>query len=134
MVGIVIVSHSSQAADGIKEIAIQMADTPDLKILSCGGNKDGGIGTDLDRISKAIDRVYSKDGVVIIPDLGSAVMTVEMALESMPLKKAERIRVADAPILEGTVMAAIEASIGSDLISVLASAECTRDMRKIEGD
>lgn len=134
MVGIVVISHSSKAAEGIKEIAIQMADNPDLKIMPCGGNKDNGIGTAPDKIHQAIEEVYSEDGVVVIADLGSAVMSVEMIIENMPVEKAKKIKIADAPILEGTVMAAIEASMGADLISVLASAEATRDMRKIERD
>ncbi|MTI62080.1 MAG: PTS-dependent dihydroxyacetone kinase phosphotransferase subunit DhaM [Firmicutes bacterium] len=134
MVGIVIVSHSSQAADGIKDIALQMADVLDLKLSACGGNKEGGIGTDPDKILKAVEGVYSSEGVVIIADLGSAVMCVEMLVEGMSAEKARNIRVADAPILEGAVMAAIEASAGADLESVLAGAEAARDMRKIERD
>ncbi len=134
MVGIIIVSHSSKAAEGIKEIAIQMAENPDLKILACGGNSVGGIGTDPDAISQALEEVYSKDGVVVIADLGSAVMSVELLLETMPPEKAEKIKIADTPILEGSVMAAVEASIGADLLSVLASAEGAREMRKLERD
>jgi|SRR5690554_5676040 len=133
MVSIVIVSHSSKAAEGIKEIALQMAEDPELKIFSCGGSKGGGIGTDPDEISKALENAYSKDGTVVMADLGSAVMSVEMIIENMPGGKGHRIRIADAPIVEGAVLAAVEASGGGDLKKVLASAEAARDMRKIEG-
>ncbi len=134
MVGIVVVSHSSKVAEGIKEIALQMADSPSLKIASCGGNKEKGIGTDPDRIYQSIEEVYCEDGVVVIPDLGSAVMSVEMIIENISTEKASKIIIADAPILEGTVMAAIAASVGTDLQGVLKSAEEVRGMRKIEKD
>lgn len=132
MVGIVIVSHSKKVAEGTREIAVQMADCSELQIIACGGNKVGGIGTDPDEITTAINKVYSEDGVLVIVDLGSAVMSVEMILENLITEKAQNIKIADAPLLEGTVMAAIDASIGAELESVLASAEETRNMRKID--
>lgn len=109
-VGIVIVSHSQKVADGAKELALEMA--PTARIASAGGMKDGSIGTDLQKISEAIESVMSDAGVIMLVDLGSALMTSEMAIETS--ENPSLIEIMDAPIVEGAIYAAIEASIGSD--------------------
>ena len=110
MVGIVVVSHSSLAAQGICEIAHQMG-APGQLILPAGGTEDGSIGTDALKIQAAIEQADSGDGVVLMVDLGSGVMSAEVALELLSPDLANRVKIADAPILEGTVAAAVEASI-----------------------
>ncbi len=129
MVGIVIVSHSSKVAEGAKEIAIQMAG--DVAIVACGGNKDGGIGTDPDVISAGIDSVFSDDGVVVLADLGSAVMSAEMIVDCLDPERSEKVIIANAPIVEGAVMAAVEASMGKSLQDVL-TAENAAKMVKVQ--
>lgn len=107
MVGIVIVSHSARLAEGVVELAALMArDTP---MVAAGGLEDGGFGTSFDRIQAAIESVYSDDGVLVLMDLGSAVMTTGMVIEMMPERKVEMV---DCPLVEGAVVAAIDAQGG----------------------
>lgn len=117
MVGLVIVSHSEKVAQGVVELCRQMAaETP---MAAAGGLPDGGIGTDFQRIYAAIDQVKSEDGVAIFFDMGSALMTTEMVMEEFPDVK---LRLVDAPILEGAIAASVTAAMGMDLDAVLDAA------------
>ncbi|KAA6433626.1 HPr family phosphocarrier protein [Agrococcus sediminis] len=118
-VGLVVVSHSARIAEGVVELAAQMA--PSVTIAAAGGTDDGGIGTSFDRIQAALAEAESGDGVVVLCDLGSAVLTAETALELA--EAPERIRIADAPIVEGAVAAAVAAESGDGLDAVVAAAE-----------
>jgi dihydroxyacetone kinase phosphotransfer subunit len=122
MVGIVIVSHSAQIAEGIKTLAGQMAGASQ-KIIAAGGMVDGSIGTDAVRISEAIAVADTGDGVLILVDLGSAIISTETAFEFLEPEVASRVVIADAPIVEGAISAAVQASIGSTLEEVKAAAE-----------
>ncbi len=113
MVGIVIVSHSRHLAEGVAEMAAMMAQDAPLAIA--GGLEDGSLGTSFDKISAAIESVYSDDGVLVLMDLGSAVMTTEMVLETMPERKVEMV---DCPLVEGAVIAAIHAAAGAGFEAV----------------
>lgn len=126
MVGLVVVSHSRRAAEGIVEVAAEMAgDTP---IEAVGGDGQGGIGTVPDAIEAALEAADDGDGVVVLVDLGSAVMNADMAIE---LSGAEAV-VADAPVLEGAVNAAVAAADPSaTLDSVREQAEAARDIEKL---
>jgi len=115
MVGIVIVSHSQKIAEGAKELAHQMA--PDAQIAAAGGMQNGEIGTDVAKITDAIQSVLSDDGVVVVVDLGSAIMSSEMAIEMIPDN--EKIIIVDSPIIEGTIFGAVESTIGSPLEKVI---------------
>lgn len=130
MVGIVIVSHNAKIAEGIKELADQMA-KPDQKIIAAGGLPDGSIGTDALRISTAIAEAQTGDGVLVFVDLGSAVLSSETALEFLDEAVRQSVRIADAPIVEGTIVAAVQASINGTLAEVLLVAENARDMHKL---
>ena len=131
MVGIVIVSHSSKVAEGIREMALQMAN-PDQKIIAAGGTDAGGIGTDAVKILNAINEADDGDGVVLLVDLGSAVLSAEVAMEMLEEIVRERVRIADTPILEGSIRAVVEASIGSPLEAVVATAEEAREINKLQ--
>lgn len=131
MVGIVIVSHSSKVAEGIREMALQMAN-PDQKIIAAGGTDAGGIGTDAVKILNAINEADEGDGVVLLVDLGSAVLSAEVAMEMLEEIVRERVRIADTPILEGSISAVVEASIGSPLEAVVATAEEAREINKLQ--
>ncbi len=124
LIGLVIVSHSSLIADGTKELAFQMAD-PSLKIMAAGGSPDGKLGTDMKKIRAAIEKVNGPDGVLILTDLGSSVLTTEMVIEMMEddNKDVSKIKMANAPLVEGAVVAAVEASCGNDIISVKKTIE-----------
>jgi len=136
MVGIVVVSHSERAAEGIAEIAAEMAG--DTRIEPVGGDGRGGIGTVPDAIEAAIDAAAGSDEsgadsgdldpVVVLVDLGSAVMNADVAVE---LSDAEAV-IADAPVLEGAVNAAVAATDPSATVeSVREQAEAARDIEKL---
>ena len=120
-VGLVVVSHSGKLAEGVCELAAQMA--ADVQLAPAGGTDDGGIGTSLEKIQAGIAQADSGDGVLLLTDLGSAVMTAEMALEFLDSEQQQRVRMADAPLVEGTVAAAVAAQTGKSLAEVLAAAE-----------
>ena len=126
MVGIVIVSHSQKLAEGVVELAKAMA--RDAKIVAAGGMDDGGIGTRFERISNAIDEVYSDEGTAIIMDMGSALMTTEMVIESMEDRK---LRMIDCPVLEGAILAAVESVTGASLEDIVNKAFEARDTKKL---
>jgi dihydroxyacetone kinase phosphotransfer subunit len=129
MVGLVVVSHSKLAAEGIAEMAGQMAGS--AKLIAAGGTDDGSIGTDATKIQAAIEEADSGDGVAVLVDLGSGVMSAELALEMLEPDLAARVKIADAPILEGAVAAAVQASVGSSLAEVIKTAEDARDLHKL---
>ena len=126
MVGIVIVSHSQNIADGVVELCKQMAAA--VPMAAAGGLEDGSIGTDFQKIYEAVEAVQSEDGVAVLFDLGSAIMTTEMVLESF---EGVTIKMADAPLVEGAVAAAVTASMGMDLDTVLDAAKDAYSMNKL---
>ena len=126
MVGIVIVSHSQRLAEGVVELAKMMA--PSAKVVAAGGLEDGGLGTSFEKIVQAVEKVYDEDGVAILMDMGSAVMTAEMVVENLEDKK---ISLLDCPLVEGAVVAAVEAQIGSSLETIKQRAVESRTTNKI---
>lgn len=130
MVGLVIVSHSSKIAEGVRDVSEQMGGSS-VKIIAAGGVAESEIGTDASRIAEAIRQADTGDGVVVLLDLGSAVLSTETALEFLEDTVRERVLIADAPIVEGAMSAAISASAGASLGEVVSAAEEARDMHKI---
>ncbi|MCI6870180.1 MAG: PTS-dependent dihydroxyacetone kinase phosphotransferase subunit DhaM [Selenomonadales bacterium] len=128
MVGIVVVSHSQRLAEGAVELAKMMAH--EAKIAPAGGLEDGSAGTSFEKISAAVEEVYSDDGVAILMDMGSAVMTAEMVIEAMDDKK---IIMLDGPVVEGTIVASLEAMMGTPLEELQAKVEESRYTKKLEG-
>lgn len=116
MVGLVTVSHSEKVAQGVKELASQMA--AGVPIAAAGGTNDGRLGTDMEKISNAINEVYSEDGVLIIFDLGSAYMNAEMALEFLEENMKNKVEIIDTAIVEGAITAAVESSIGKTMSEI----------------
>ena len=121
-VGIVIVSHSPDVARGTADMVRQMVGNS-LPVAWCGGTKDGRLGTNIEAISAAIESAWSDKGVAILVDLGGAETNSEMAVEMLPAARRERVVICNAPIVEGAVMAATEASSGSPLDQVRRTAE-----------
>lgn len=121
-VALVLVSHSRALAEGAAELAGQMA--PGVLLLAAGGMQDGGLGTSYDTVEAALLHA-TQDGrsAVVLTDLGSAVLTAESVLDLLDEDVADRVRLADAPFVEGAVAAAVTAHGGADLAGVLASAE-----------
>lgn len=121
-VGIVIVSHSPLVAEGTADMVRQMVGD-EVPLAFCGGNGDGGLGTSVEAILTAIDRAWSEAGVAILVDLGGAESNSEMAVEMLPDERQRRVVVCNAPIVEGAVIAATEASGGAPLATVKQTAE-----------
>lgn len=126
MVGLVIISHSRALADGVVELAKMIAD--DVPIAAAGGLEDGSTGTSFDKISAATESVYSDDGVIFLMDMGSAVMTAEMVIESM---EGRNIKMADVPIVEGAVSIAADISAGLGIDEIMAGLDEVRNIRKL---
>ncbi|PYI40075.1 dihydroxyacetone kinase [Arthrobacter psychrolactophilus] len=118
-VALVIVSHSAQLAAGVVELAAQMA--PDVVLIAAGGMDDGGIGTSLEKVMSALGLADTGDGAVVLTDLGSAVMTAEAAWEF--LGSPETVLLANAPLVEGSIAAAVTAQSGASLAAVCSAAE-----------
>jgi PTS hybrid protein len=121
-VGIVIVSHSPDVARGAAEMVRQMVGE-EVRLAHCGGAPGGGLGTDVGAILAAIEAAWSDAGVAILVDLGGAETNSEMAIEMQPAARRGRIVICNAPVVEGAVVAATEASAGSPLEAVRAAAE-----------
>ncbi len=130
LVGIVVVSHSAQIAAGTVELARQMAGD-DVRIEAAGGTADGSLGTDAAAIMAAIEAADAGAGVLVLVDLGSAVLATQAALELMGEAAAARVRLSGGPLVEGAVVAAVQASVGDDLAAVLAAAEEAAGLPKI---
>jgi PTS hybrid protein len=127
MVGIVVVSHSSELARGLAQLAGQMASSG-VRIEHAGGTADGALGTDEGRIREAIGRADQGAGVAILGDLGSAILTIRHILDS---RANGHLKLIDAPIVEGAVAAAVTASAGCTLDEVVHAAEEARDAHKL---
>ena len=121
-VGIVIVSHSPKIAEGAADMVRQMVGNS-VNLACAGGDPNGGLGTDVAAIVAAIDSAWSEAGVAILVDLGGAETNSEMAVELLPEDRRDRVVVCNAPIVEGAVIAAAEASGGSSLEIVRRTAE-----------
>ena len=125
MVGIVIVSHSEKLAAGVVEIAKMMA--PNAPLVAAGGLDDGDLGTSYSKISAAIDEVYSDDGVAVLMDMGSAVMTTEIVIED---KDDSKVRMLDCPLVEGAVLAAVESTGGITIDELAVKIKESYNVRK----
>lgn len=120
-VGLVFVSHSVKIAEGLVDLARQMAGSTTL--VAAGGTDDGGIGTSFDRVSAAVTEADSGHGVAVLCDLGSAILTAETALDFLDEEVQARVRIVDAPLVEGGVAAAVAAESGGSLDDVVAAAQ-----------
>lgn len=129
MVSLVLVSHSKQLAEGVRELAQQMTQGR-VKIAVAGGTSDGRLGTDATAIQAAIEDVRGAEGVLVLVDLGSAVLSTQMAIEQLADGEG-RVLLSEAPFVEGAVIAAVEASIEKDLDEVAAAAAGAAQMVKI---
>ena len=121
-VGIVIVSHSPKIAEGAADMVRQMVGES-VPLAWTGGNQEGGLGTDVAAIIEAIERAWSDAGVAVLVDLGGAETNSEMAIEMLESSRREKVVVCEAPVVEGAVMAATEASGGATLDAVRRTAE-----------
>ncbi|PLR96765.1 dihydroxyacetone kinase phosphoryl donor subunit DhaM [Bacillus sp. T33-2] len=127
-VGIVLISHSPDIVKGLSALLRQVQEKVPLAVA--GGTDENGIGTDMFKIKHALESVYSEKGVVVIFDLGSALINAEMAIET--LEDYQNIKIADAPLVEGAYAAIIQSGIGGTLSEVAAAAEGAKNLQKVQ--
>ncbi|MFB4163540.1 dihydroxyacetone kinase phosphoryl donor subunit DhaM [Alteribacillus sp. JSM 102045] len=130
-VSIVVISHSKQLAEGIVELVSQTKQK-DVVVAAAGGTEEGEIGTSVEKITNAVNEVYSEAGVLLLFDLGSAFMNAELAVEMLADMEGN-LQIADAPIVEGTYIAAVEAGMGRSLEEVKIAAEKAKTWNKTNG-
>ena len=130
-VGLVIVSHSARLAEGVAELAGQMAQGK-VAIAAAGGTAEGSLGTSVEKILAALHQVDGPDGILVLLDLGSAVMATEMAVEIFAQDSHTPIIISSAPLVEGAVIAAVEASIGNSLQEVADAAAEAYTLPKVQ--
>ena len=133
-VGIVVVSHSAAVADATVDLVRQLAnlDADGPRLVAAGGMADGAIGTDAARIADAIARADAGAGAVILADLGGAVLATQLALDELvPPDAAARVRLSGGPLVEGTFIAAVQASAGDGVDGVAAAADDAAGMDKL---
>jgi PTS hybrid protein len=130
-VGLVVVSHSAKVAEGVVELAGQMAGG--VRIQPAGGTDDGGIGTDATLIAEAVEAADDGDGVLVLVDLGSAVLSAQLAIDELvDQERRSRVRISEAPLVEGAVIGAVQASTGSALDEVDEAARAAATMAKVK--
>lgn len=131
MVGLVLVSHSDTLLQGLRAMTLQVAG-PDVLIAIAGGTEDGRLGTSAPRIESALRLALGgADDVLVLLDLGSAVLSLDVALELLDAAERARVRVADAPLVEGAIVAAVQASLGSSIDEVARAAEQAAGLPKV---
>jgi dihydroxyacetone kinase phosphotransfer subunit len=124
------VSHSERLAEGVAELAGQMAQGK-VRIATAGGTAEGQLGTSVDKIIDALHKADSPDGILVLLDLGSAVMAAEMAVEVFTAASPHPVTISSAPLVEGAVIAAVEASIGNSLPEVAEAAISASTLPKV---
>lgn len=124
MIGIVIVSHSAVLAQGVCQLAEQVA-KGQVRLAAAGGTSDAEspFGTDAFKVLEAIESVYNEDGVLVLMDLGSALLSADTALDQLAAEKRGRVRLCAAPLVEGAVAAATLAAAGAGLEEVFNEAQ-----------
>ncbi|WP_328678097.1 dihydroxyacetone kinase phosphoryl donor subunit DhaM [Streptomyces sp. NBC_00322] len=126
-VGIVLVSHSSELASGLR-LLVEQIGSDTVPLATAGGTDDGRIGTSYDLVLAAIRKADRGGGVVVIPDLGSSVLTARTVLEDHPRSD---VTIVDAPFVEGAVAAVVTAASGADLKTVANAAKEARNVPKL---
>lgn len=128
-VGIVLVSHSNNLVIGLQELLVQLQHN--VPLATAGGTDDGEIGTSAKKIKEAIEQVYSERGVLLLFDLGSALINAEIAIEWLGEEKKAKVKIADAPLVEGAYAAVVLSGCGGSLEEVLDAAQEAKQLVKI---
>ena len=135
MIGLVLISHSASIAEGLREMVAQVAGA-EVPVATAGGTDDGRLGTSAPRVADAIRSTLDAgaDGTLILLDLGSAALSLELALEEFDDDERARLRVSEAPLVEGAILAAVQASVGATLDEVANAAAGAATMPKMPRD
>ena len=130
--GLVLVSHSGTLVDGLRDMVTQVAGD-DVAVGIAGGTEDGRLGTSAPQIAGALNSTLavSPEGVLVLFDLGSAALSLELAIEDLSPADRDRIRVSEGPLVEGAILAAVQASIGASLAEVADAAASASTMTKL---
>jgi dihydroxyacetone kinase phosphotransfer subunit len=131
LVGLVLVSHSAQLVAGLGDMVAQVAGS-DVPVAAVGGTEDGRLGTSAPAIAAGIADVLGRaDHALVLLDLGSAALSLELALEELPESDRSRVHVSEAPLVEGAILAAVQASVGAGIDEVAAAAASATTMAKL---
>ncbi|HET7726183.1 MAG TPA: dihydroxyacetone kinase phosphoryl donor subunit DhaM [Candidatus Limnocylindrales bacterium] len=132
--GLVLVSHSGTLVEGLRDMVVQVAGDS-VSVATAGGTEDGRLGTSAPRIAAAMRSVLGAGAsdVLVLLDLGSAALSLELACEELEPEERARVRISSAPIVEGAVLAAVQASVGASIDEVMAAAEGAATMTKFAG-
>ena len=132
--GLVLVSHSSLIADGLRDMVGQVAGD-DVQVATAGGTEVGRLGTSAPRIADAIRSTFEHgaDATLVLLDLGSAALSLELALEELDPTDRARVRISEAPLVEGAVLAAVQASVGASIDEVAEAAAGAASIPKMTG-
>ena len=135
MVSLVLVSHSRTLVEGLRDMVAQVAGV-DVRVTIAGGTGDGRLGTSAPLIADAIRAAIGgppgrADGVLVLLDLGSAALSLELALEDLDPADRAIVRVSDGPLVEGAVIAGVEASVGGSLDDVERAAADAMSLPKM---
>jgi phosphoenolpyruvate---glycerone phosphotransferase subunit DhaM len=132
MVGLVLISHSGTLVEGLRDMVAQVAGS-DVPVAIAGGTQDGRLGTSAPTIAAAIRSTLDAgvDSALVLLDLGSAALSLEVALEELDEGDRARVRISEAPLVEGAILAAVQASIGASIDEVVAAADGAATMAKL---
>lgn len=130
--GLVLVSHSGTLVEGLQEMVAQVAGD-DVPVAAVGGTEDGRLGTSAPRIAAAIRSIIDAGAsdVLVLLDLGSAALSLEIACEEFDAADRARIRISEGPLVEGAILAAVQASVGASIDDVAAAADGAAAMAKL---
>jgi len=135
-VSLVLISHSRAIGEGLRDMVAQVAG-PDVRVAVAAGTEDGRLGTSAPLITEAIRWALADgpagpvEGALVLLDLGSAALSLDLALEELSDAERARTRVSEAPLVEGAVLAAVQASVGASLDDAFAAAADAASMTKI---
>ncbi|MET1232837.1 MAG: dihydroxyacetone kinase phosphoryl donor subunit DhaM [Candidatus Limnocylindrales bacterium] len=132
---LVLISHSRMLVDGLAEMVAQIAGD-EVYVATAGGTEDGRLGTSAPRIEVALREALASgsDGTLVLLDLGSAALSLELALEALDPAERARVRVSEAPLVEGAVLATVQASVGASLDDVASAAAGAATLAKLPRD
>jgi phosphoenolpyruvate---glycerone phosphotransferase subunit DhaM len=132
LVGLVLVSHSGTLVDGLADMVRQVAGEA-VPIATAGGTEDGRLGTSAPRITAAIRSTLDAGAsdVLVLLDLGSAALSLELACEAFEDADRARIRISEGPLVEGAILAAVQASVGASIDDVAAAADGAAALPKL---
>ena len=130
--GLVLISHSGKLVEGLRDMVAQVAGD-DVPVATAGGTEDGRLGTSAPQIADAIRGVLGEgaDDALVLLDLGSAALSLELALEEFDGADRARVRISEAPLVEGAILAAVQASVGATLDEVANAAAEAASMTKM---